>query len=79
MFVLLLDEKTKMQVSDVQLLLFHELLNFTGNLNSCSGHWVWNSALGKPQISTKEKKEREKNPTLENHILKDLLNASAIQ
>lgn len=37
MLVLLPDEERKMQISDVQLLLFHEPLNFTGNLNSCSG------------------------------------------
>lgn len=51
MFALLLNDKRKMQISDVQLLLFYQPFSLTGNLNGSPAHWVWNLVLGEPQIS----------------------------
>lgn len=51
MLALLFNEKRKMHISDVQLLLLYEPLSLAGNLNSCPGHWVWNLVLGELQIT----------------------------
>lgn len=78
MFALLLNDKRKMQISDVQLLLFYQPFSLTGNLNGSPGHWVWNLVLGEPQISYKrQKKEKKNQPTFQIYVCRNLLNTSS--